>query len=284
MGGADSWLLGWLYVGLVVLILYAIIRGGVKSLTWITGSRFRAYRQLATRYRGRYENRGLSDPPTVSFSHNGSTVRVGLAPQIPGQPTFPRTRVVVRFGQGLPFRLELAPYARPSPAQPPKGTRPVRVGDAEFDRAFSVQANDPEMARDFLTAPVRWAVGNLQRLGPPGGMLVSINPERMLVQVDRNLGLSPDALAAGVREALTIHDGLQNGVASRMGEGVAIVAAGPASAEDAGPSMCKVCGDPIGDAPKVQCATCRTPHHRDCWEFVGGCSIFGCKGKSAIPG
>jgi hypothetical protein len=284
MGGGDSWMLGWLYVGLVVLILYAVIRGGVKSITWITGNRFRAYRQLATRYRGRYENRGLSDPPTVSFTHNGSTVRVGLAPQIPGQPTFPRTRVVVRFGQGLPFRLELAPYARPSPAQPPKGTRPVRVGDHDFDRAFSVQANDPEMARDFLTAPVRWAVGNLQRLGPPGGMLVSINPERMLVQVDRNLGLSPDALAAGVREALTIHDGLKNGVASRMGEGVAIVAAGPASAEDAGPSMCKVCGDPIGDAPRVQCATCRTPHHRDCWEFVGGCSIFGCKGKTAIPG
>jgi Prokaryotic RING finger family 1 len=284
MGGGDSWMLGWLYVGLVVLILYAVIRGGVRSITWITGNRFRAYRQLATRYRGRYENRGLSDPPTVSFNHNGSTVRVGLAPQIPGQPTFPRTRVVVRFGQGLPFRLELAPYARPSPAQPPKGTRPVRVGDADFDRAFYVQANDPEMARDFLTAPVRWAVGNLQRLGPPGGMLVSINPERMLVQVDRNLGLSPDALAAGVREALTIHDGLKNGVASRMSEGVAIVAAGPASAEDAGPSMCKVCGDPIGDAPKVQCATCRTPHHRDCWEFVGGCSIFGCKGKTIISG
>jgi hypothetical protein len=284
MGGADSWIMGWLYVGLAVLILYAIIRGGVKSVGWITGSRFRAYRQLATRYRGRYENRGLSDPPTVSFSHNGSTVRVGLAPQIPGQPMFPRTRVVVRFGQGLPFRLELAPYARPSPAQPPKGTRPVRVGDAEFDRGFLVQANDPEMARDFLTAPVRWAVGNLQRLGPPGGMLVSINPERMLVQVDRNLGALPASLSAGVAEALTIHDGLQSGVASRLGEGVAIVAAGPASAEDAGPMMCKVCGDPIGDAPRVHCATCRTPHHRDCWEFVGGCSIFGCKGKSATPG
>ena len=67
-------------------------------------------------------------------------------------------------------------------------------------------------------------------------MLVSINPERMLVQVDRNLGLSPDGLAAGVREALTIHDGLQTGVAARLGEGVAIVAAGPASAEDAGPA------------------------------------------------
>jgi len=29
------------------------------------------YRQLAAKYRGRYENRGLVDPPTVSFPYNG---------------------------------------------------------------------------------------------------------------------------------------------------------------------------------------------------------------------
>ena len=83
---------------------------------------------------------------------------------------------------------------------------------------------------------------------------------------------------------MTIHDGLQGGVTARLGEGVSIVEAGPASAEDAGPPMCKVCGESIVDAPKVRCSTCKTPHHRDCWEFVGGCSIFGCKGKTAIPG
>ena len=278
--------MGWLVIALVVVIFYAMIRSGVKLLGWVTGTRFRAYRQLATKYHGRYENRGMSDPPTVSFNYNGSTVRVGLAPQFPGQPTFPRTRVVARFARGLPFRLELAPVGRPAPAQPPKGTRPVRVGDAEFDRAFIVQANDPEMARDFLTAPVRWALVNLQKLGPPGGMLLSINPERMLVQVDRNLGASVDSLAGGVREALAIHDGLQSGVASRLGEGVSIVAAGPASAADAGPPTCKVCGDAInGTGPsRVFCSTCRTPHHRDCWDFIGACSVFGCKGKTASPG
>jgi hypothetical protein len=157
------------------------------------------------------------------------------------------------------------------------------VGDAEFDRAFIVQANDPEMARDFLTAPVRWAVASLLKLGPPGGMLVSINPERMLVQVDRNLGASVDSLSLGVQEALTIHDGLQSGVAARLGEGVAIVAAGPAPADE-GPPLCKVCGEQISGTPRVFCSTCRTPHHRDCWEFIGSCSVFGCKGKTASPG
>ena len=62
-----------------------------------------------------------------------------------------------------------------------------------------------------------------QGLVHPGGMLVSINPERLLVQIDRNLGQSTEALALAVSEALVIHDGLQAGVSRRMGEGIEIV-------------------------------------------------------------
>ena len=130
----------------------------------------------------------MVDPPTVSFGHGGSSVRVGMAPVVAGQPSTPRTRVVARFNRGLPFRLELIPITRPAPAQPPKGTRPVRTGLSEFDRNFLVQANDPAMAGEFLGMPeVRKALWQLRQLSPPSGMLVSINPERMLVQVDRSL-------------------------------------------------------------------------------------------------
>ena len=54
-------------------------------------------------------------------------------------------------------------------------------------------------------------------------MLVSINPERLLVQIDRNLGHSTEALTQAVSEALVIHDGLQVGVSRRMSEGISIV-------------------------------------------------------------
>jgi hypothetical protein len=274
--------MGWFSLGVFCLLLYLFIRMAANAAAWLTGARHRPYRQLATRYRGRFESRGFSDPPTVSFSHNGSNVRVGLAPQIAGRPQAPRTRVVTRFARGLPFRLELAPISRPAPPQPPTGTRLLRVGDPEFDRGYVIQANDVEMAREFLGPAVRRSIANLARLGPPGGMLVSINPERMLVQVDRNLGQSGDALATVVHEALTVHDGLREGVAARLNEGIAIVASGPASAQEDGLPICKVCGEPI-DAPCVVCETCDTPHHRDCWEFVGSCSIYGCTGKRSIP-
>ena len=270
------------FIGLIFLMLYGFVRLVVKLFSGLTGTRHKAYRLVASRYGGKYESRGMVDPPTVSFVFGGSTVRVGLAPVIPGQPITPRTRVVARFAKGLPFRMELYPVTRAAPPQPPKGTRPVRSGHPDFDRVYIMQANDPEMARVFLDAPeVRQAIEDLRKLSPPSGMLVSINPERLLVQVDRNLGANALMLDAAVRHALRVHDTLQTSVASRLQEGIDIVASGPASKEDAGPPQCEVCGDPI-DAIHVVCAVCKTPFHRDCWTFIGGCSIYGCPSKQCV--
>ncbi len=269
-------------LGLVVLTLYVVIRFASALIAGLAGARHRAYRLLAAKYGGRCETRGLVDPPTVSFSYQGSSCRVGLAPVVAGQPSPPRTRVVARFGRGLPFRLELLPVARPKPAQPPRGTRPVRTGLADFDRNYVVQANDPDMARLFLdSSTVRGAVENLRRLCPPAGMLLSVNPERLLVQVDRNLGLHAPQLDAAVRDALILHDSLQVSVANRLAEGIDIVGVGPATTEDIGPPQCEVCGDPI-TGQHVVCTLCRTPFHRDCWTFVGGCSTFGCTSKNCV--
>ncbi len=273
-----------LILGVVVLVIYLLIRSLAKFSAWMSGARYRAYRQLAKQYHGRYETRGLADPPTVSFSHRGAAVRVGLAPVVAGQPhQIARTRVVARFAAGIPFRLELAPRARPAPPQAAKGTRLVKVDHPPFDREFVVQANDVEMARDFLSSEIRGTVAGLHRMVHAGGMLVSINPERMLVQIDRNLGTSVESLAWAVGQAIVLHDGLVEGVARRMRQGVAIVDAHDAWDEDHGPTICKVCGEPILEGEVVVvCASCNTPHHRDCWEYVGACSIYGCNGKVGV--
>jgi Prokaryotic RING finger family 1/Protein of unknown function (DUF3137) len=273
--------LGVMAIVSLVVCIYFFLRYLARFGAWITGSHFRSYRQLAARYNGRYENRGLSESPTVSFTYNGSTVRVGLAPTIVGQPEqIPRTRVVARFARGIPFRLELAPTSRPAPHQPPKGTRRVKLGDPEFDRGFIVQANDQEMAQDFLSPTAKQVVHTLQNGVHAGGMLVSINNERLLVQIDRNLGLKTESLAWVVQNALVLHDGLLDGVSRRITQGIAIVdPSGDAWEEDVGSPICKVCGEPIAGGAVIVCAVCNTPHHRDCWEYVGACSIYGCDGK-----
>ena len=271
--------------GLIVIVaaFYGVIRLLATAGSALGGVRHRPYKLLAKKYRGNCESRGFSEAPTVNFRYNGSNVRVGLAPNVAGQrPLPPRTRVVVRFAQGLPFRCELAPANRPSPPQQPRGTRFAKSGIDTFDNDFFVMANDPELVREFLRSEtVRASIENLRRLAPPSGMLISVNPERLLVQVDRNLGLNANFLEWAVREALVVHDALHAGVLARMAEGISIVAVNLAEPEDSDPPVCKVCGEAIAGA-HVLCVACKTPHHRDCWMFIGGCSVFGCQGKHSL--
>jgi hypothetical protein len=259
----------------------------IKFIAWsvsaLTGGRYRAYRQLAARYKGRCESRGLVDPPTVSFTHGDATVRVGLAPVIAGQANPARTRIVVRFKEGSPFRFELIPALRPAPPQTARGTRAFRLGEPAFDRDFVVRANDAEICQAFLSSPeVRQGLDALRRFAPPAGMLMTTNPERLLIQVDRDLGANVQALDVAVRWGLYLHDRLAEAVASQAGLGVSIVETAEGDPEELGAPVCKVCGEAI-EGEHVRCSECRTPHHGDCWEFVGGCSIYGCKGRQARP-
>jgi hypothetical protein len=43
---------------------------------------------------------------------------------------------------------------------------------------------------------------------------------------------------------------------------------------------CQVCGTCM-KAMSVRCETCQTPHHPECWKYLGRCSTYGCKGKRA---
>lgn len=45
---------------------------------------------------------------------------------------------------------------------------------------------------------------------------------------------------------------------------------------------CSVCGDHLGP-DGVACEICATPHHADCWEYTGGCSLYGCGGLESRP-
>lgn len=42
-------------------------------------------------------------------------------------------------------------------------------------------------------------------------------------------------------------------------------------------ATCQVCGTPPDPKETVICDRCGAPHHAECWEYNGGCAIFGCK-------
>lgn len=42
-------------------------------------------------------------------------------------------------------------------------------------------------------------------------------------------------------------------------------------------AVCPYCRTPMPDgAPLTLCPSCATPHHSECWEENGGCTVFGC--------
>lgn len=44
-------------------------------------------------------------------------------------------------------------------------------------------------------------------------------------------------------------------------------------------NLCQVCGDELNQAKianVVYCTRCNTPHHKDCWDFIGKCSTYAC--------
>jgi hypothetical protein len=49
-----------------------------------------------------------------------------------------------------------------------------------------------------------------------------------------------------------------------------------ALAVDAKAGNCQVCGEQM-DRRVVYCGKCRTPHHEECWSYIGQCSTYGCR-------
>src|SRR5215471_18238494 len=44
------------------------------------------------------------------------------------------------------------------------------------------------------------------------------------------------------------------------------------------PAVCPYCRMPFDDQapPKIYCTACGVPHHEDCYQENGGCTVFGC--------
>jgi hypothetical protein len=41
---------------------------------------------------------------------------------------------------------------------------------------------------------------------------------------------------------------------------------------------CGICQTPIGAGePACICPACRSPYHRECWDEIGGCAVYGCE-------
>lgn len=165
--------------------------------------------------------------------------------------------------------LEVWPSGSPyPPLRVSMGGDGVAVGDPDFEAAYIVRSDDPHFARTLLGPETRTLFEAGRRIGGGGRLRLNIDRLRLRIRKEEALA-SPDELVSLVRAGLGLLERVREVVESRAG-----VQFFDAPAPDAKPS-CPVCGAGVA-AGRVTCRRCKTPHHRECWEYARGCSMFAC--------
>jgi hypothetical protein len=146
----------------------------------------------------------------------------------------------------------------------------LKVGDPYFDRAWVVTARPESLVRRIFSEDRRdQVIDSVRRLNRFGAPSIEITRDTLIVRVGGLLQDESDLFDL----AQTAIDFV--GYLLRLGpeEGIAWVAT-----DDADPGLCPVCAAPMTEAV-VSCDKCKTPHHEECWRYVGQCSTYACKGK-----
>jgi hypothetical protein len=267
---------------LLAVFLFVVIFTAIMGLAYAQAKSYeQTLQRIAQRFRGRYE------PASIFFMRGQVRLRFQGYPGLLKYVQHSNKNLLTVFTITWPepmFRLEVYPQDALSGFRRLWGMEDIEIGSPEFDRSFYISGNTPASVRDMLTAEVQACVWNLARLGssPPvygtrdiqvkfvGGLLTITKPRHLSseVHLDEFIRLSAELFEAALRTRST---------------GITFVTdlAIDAKEPDAVESQCQVCGEPLAK-DLVYCGGCRTPHHRECWEYFGGCSTYACGHKQYV--
>lgn len=256
-------------VAVIVVLGYAHVNEQVASL-----------RRLAQRFRGRYEPGMLLMRGQIRLRFQGYPALLKFVPH--GKQGV-HTIFSITWPEPM-FRLEVYPQDILSGFRRLWGMEDIEIGSAEFDRAFYISGNNRQWVRDTLSAEVQTVIWKLAELGPPlgfrgtrdiqvqflGGVLTITKPRDLqrYEDLEQFITLSAELFQAAMGTRTTGIEFLSSGSVEPV-------------APDAVDSQCQVCGEPLA-ADLVWCAACKTPHHRECWEYFGSCSTYACGHKKHV--
>lgn len=262
---------------LVVIVLAVIATIVVWSLAQAQ-RQSRTLERIAQRFRGKLEAGSLFARAQVRLRFQGypallKYVRHG---EHGAHTTFSITWPEPRF------RLEVYPQDILAGFRRLWGMEDIEIGSPEFDRSFFISGNSPSAVCDMLSAEVQALIWKLAQVGSlPGihgtcdiqvkflGGVLTITKPRHLTSYDQ------------LEELVTLSAQLFEAATRTRATGITFVGTSPTSEPqepDTLESQCQVCGEPLA-ADLVWCAACKTPHHRECWEYFGGCSTYACGHK-----
>ena len=258
---------------LAAILMFLFIAGvAAASLLFHWGWRRSAQKNLervARHLGGRYIAGGLlAGYGEIEFEHQGQTATIRFSRRSKNKHF---THVELRWA-GPSFRCEIYPEGFLFGLAKLMGMQDIQVGEPGFDREFLITGDNVPAIKSFFSAHVQSAIFNLSRY--VSGMHVRCTPTSLTVTC-RGMLVDFVHLVEFVKLCCQLCDAAviaqAHGIEFLEGAQLAKVAA---SSE----AKCMVCGETLL-AEVVYCRACKTPHHRDCWSYGGGCSTYGCGGK-----
>jgi hypothetical protein len=266
------------------LLFVAFIAFAVGGIIWAVlqhQNQTKTLERIAQRFRGRLEAGSL-------FLRGQVRLRFLGYPALLKYVQHGKNSVHTTFSITWPersFRLEVYPQDILSGFRRLWGMEDIEIGSAEFDRSFYICGNSRASVRDILSAEVQAVIWRLSQLGPAkiygardvqvqilGGVLTVTLPRYVnsYEHLEQFVTLSAELFQAAMRT---------------RDAGIKFISSPTSNAEvkepDAEESQCQVCGEPLAK-DLVWCAACKTPHHRECWEYFGGCSTYACGHKKHL--
>lgn len=163
------------------------------------------------------------------------------------------------------------------------GMEKVDLSDPELARHFLIYANiDPGTVREVFAGPVPKRLFDLANYFGQSQFQLAIYSHKFVVKkrLDRNLGgKSKDLVRLAIQLRNSLAKALENSKdladAPDLDGDITFLDVRDATLDSIEETECQVCGQKL-EKNLVACKSCKTLHHKDCWEYNGRCSTFGC--------
>jgi hypothetical protein len=188
--------------------------------------------------------------------------------------------MTVDLGRSSPGSLHLIPDGLGQGFLKIFGAEDLAVGDARFDEDYVVRARPASLAsRVFALQRRDRVISAVRRIGRVQRPSIDLDRNTLTIQA-RGLIADLSGLNALIETTDEFLDFLfaPAEIPSPLPAGVEIGDLGIAAGGE-----CPVCGTSMNQTT-VRCELCRTPHHVECWDYMGRCSTFACGGKRSVKG
>lgn len=255
----------------VVVALSALMMFGVGQFVGLSKSQ--AYSLLAKKYHGELTRGYIFGRPKVRFRYGTEPFCV-WAPTVGDSSHVVVTQIECKWPDQA-FFCEVFTSGFPvTKSTVPMSTRTNWL--SKINGHFCVRTNDERLAERFLSEGVQWELAKLLAIRADHQMYLGVERGKLCI---RKLGHLKrfEYLDEFTLVGLELFD---QAMLTRS-EGIEFLDAGAAQIIDE--ARCQVCGEDIL-SDMVFCRRCKTPHHLDCWQYNGSCSIFGCQEtRYAVP-